>query len=126
MKWKYMTSITLYLYVLILSISAGWSQETQAIQMGKGHPFICTDYTQGKVFVVSAEGKLEWEYPAPSCNDVWILPNGNFLFNIGGVKEVTREKKVVWSFFDHTNIRTVSSVQLLDIPGDASKGEIWH
>lgn len=66
---------------------------------GKGHPFVCTDYTQGKVFVISAEGRIEWEYPAPNCNDVWILPSGNLLFNTGhGVKEVTRAKQVVFSY----------------------------
>lgn len=63
------------------------------------HPFVCTDYTQGKVCWVSAGGAIEWEYPAPSCNDVWILPGGNLLFNTGhGVKEVTREKTVVFEY----------------------------
>jgi hypothetical protein len=76
-----------------------------AIQTGKGHPFICTDYTQGKVFLVSQSGKVEWEYPAPDANDVWILPNGNFLFNTGhGVKEVTRDKKVVFDYESSSEI----------------------
>jgi hypothetical protein len=61
--------------------------------------FICADYTQGKVFLVNAAGSVEWSYDAPDVNDVWALPNGNFLFNTGhGVKEVTREKKVVFSY----------------------------
>jgi len=64
-----------------------------------GHPFVCTDYTQGRVCLVSLEGKVTWEYPAPSCNDVWILPNGNLLFDAGhGVKEVTRGKAVVFDY----------------------------
>lgn len=63
------------------------------------HPFVCTDYTQGKVFIVDANGAIQWEYPAPNCNDVWVLPNGNLLFNTGrGVREVTREKKVVFNY----------------------------
>ena len=71
----------------------------------KGHPFACTDYSQGKVFLVSAEGKVEWEYPAPSCNDLWVLPNGNLLFNTGhGVKEVTRDKKVVFAYESKSEI----------------------
>lgn len=33
------------------------------------------------------------------CNDVWMLPNGNILFNTGnGVKEVTRDKKIVFQY----------------------------
>ncbi|MCX7046619.1 MAG: aryl-sulfate sulfotransferase [Candidatus Sumerlaeota bacterium] len=82
----------------------GASSQT-AIQEGKGHRFACTDYTQGKVFIVSAEGKVEWDYPAQSCNDLWVLPNGNLLFNTGhGVKEVTREKKVVFEYTSKSEI----------------------
>lgn len=98
--------------------------------------FTCADYTQGKVFIVSADGKVEWEHPAPSCDELWGLPNGNLLFTTGhGVKEVTREKKVVfsyeskseiyachWTYADHKTMRTVSSLQVLD----ATRGEIWH
>ena len=65
----------------------------------KKHNFACTDYTQGRVCIISDKGKLLWEYPAPNCNDLWVLPNGNLLFNTGkGVKEVTRKKKVVFSY----------------------------
>jgi hypothetical protein len=69
------------------------------------HSFVCTDYTQGKVFIISASGKVEWEYPAENCNDVWILPNGNLLFNTGrGVKEVTRSKKVIFNYESKSEI----------------------
>jgi hypothetical protein len=70
-----------------------------------GHPFACTDYSQGKVFIVSAAGNVEWEYPATNCNDIWVLPNGNLLFNSGnGVKEVSREKKVVFNYESKSEI----------------------
>lgn len=63
------------------------------------HRFVCTDYTQGKVFIIDEKGTIEWEYPAPNCNDVWLMPNGNLLFNTGrGVREVTRDKKTVFNF----------------------------
>ncbi len=78
---------------------------TAAVQEGKGHHFACTDYSAGKVFIVSAEGKVEWEYPTGHCNDLWVLPNGNLLFNTGhGVKEVTREKKVVFNYESKSEI----------------------
>ena len=74
-----------------------------SVQQGQGHPFVCGDYSAGKVALVSAEGKIEWEYPAPNCNDVWLLPSGNLLFVTGkGVKEVTRDKKVV---FEHVGTK---------------------
>jgi catechol 2,3-dioxygenase-like lactoylglutathione lyase family enzyme len=64
-----------------------------------GHRFACADYTQGRVFVVDGAGKVEWSYDAPNANDIWVLPNGNLLFNTGhGVKEVTRDSKVVFAY----------------------------
>jgi hypothetical protein len=76
-----------------------------SIQTGTPHPFVCADYTQGKVFIVSKEGKIEWEYAAQHCNDLWILPNGNLLFNTGkGVKEVTRTKEVVFHYESESEI----------------------
>ena len=61
--------------------------------------------------MVAADGKIEWEYPAKSCNDVWMLPNGNLLFNTGhGVKEVTRDKQVV---FDYQSTSEIYACQRL-------------
>ncbi|MCL4181332.1 MAG: arylsulfotransferase family protein [Verrucomicrobia bacterium] len=75
------------------------------------HPFACTDYTQGKVFVVSAAGKVEWEYPASNCNDLWVLPNGNLLFNTGhGVREVSRDKQIL---FDYQSTNEIYACQRL-------------
>jgi len=72
------------------------------------HPFICTDNGRGRIAIVSADGKLEWTCRAPGCQDVWVLPNGNVLFSYytrtkegkrqGGVREVTRDKSVVWEY----------------------------
>ena len=69
------------------------------------HRFACTDYMQGKVFIVAADGKIEWEYQTTSCNDLWVLPSGNLLFNTGhGVKEVTHEKQVVFDYQSKSEI----------------------
>lgn len=70
------------------------------------HSFVCTDYTQGKVFIVSREGKIAWEYDgATNSNDIWVLPNGNLLFTTGhGVKEVTRDKEVVFEYESSSEI----------------------
>jgi hypothetical protein len=98
---------------IILSIQLLYGQDNNsanknpelAIQTGTPHSFVCTDYTQGKIFVVSKEGKIEWEYPASRCNDLWILPSGNLLFNTGrGVKEVTRAKEVIFSYESESEI----------------------
>ena len=90
-----------------LAISASPEGESPAlpIQQGKPHPMACADYSQGKVFLVSAQGKVEWEYPVPHCNDLWVLPNGNLLFVTDhGVQEVTRDKKVVFDYRSKSEI----------------------
>ncbi len=82
-----------------LGAFAGLQAAPQATPAAPGPPFVCTDYTQGRVFIISKEGKIEWDFPAPFCNNVWVLPNGNLLFNTGhGVDEVTPAKKVVFSY----------------------------
>jgi hypothetical protein len=82
------------------------STRAQTRQTGEvKHTFLCADYTQGIVCKISDEGKIVWQYPAERCNDVWALPNGNILFNTGnGVKEVTRDKKVVFSYESKSEI----------------------
>ncbi|MEO7600341.1 MAG: hypothetical protein ABIV50_15515 [Opitutus sp.] len=62
------------------------------------------------------------------------LPNGNTVFcnylghgHVGEqphLFELTRDKQVVWSFADHTHFKTINQIQLLDVPGDPSRGEI--
>jgi len=48
---------------------------------------------------------MEWEYPAENCNDIWILPGGNLLFNTGkGVKEVNRKKEIIFSYESNSEI----------------------
>lgn len=88
---------------MMLMLAAGAA--AAATMTGKGHPFACTDYTGGKVLLVSAEGKAEWEFPAANCNDLWVLPSGNLLFNTGhGVREVTRDKQVVFDYQSKSEI----------------------
>jgi hypothetical protein len=75
-----------------------WGLLAMSVAMA-GHRFACADYTQGKVFVVDGEGRVEWSYDAPHANDIWVLANGNLLFNTGhGVKEVTRDRTVVFTY----------------------------
>lgn len=98
------------------------------VQTGDGHRFACADYSQGKVFVVSAEGKVEWEHAAPSCNDLWVLPNGNLLFTTGhGVREVTPGKEAVFEYESSSEIYACQ--RLADgktFIGECSSGRLLH
>ncbi len=70
---------------------------TRRLTLGK--PFACADYGGNKICLVDKDGQITWQYPAAGPMDVWILPNGNILFShVKGVKEVTRQKEVVWEY----------------------------
>ncbi|OYW72086.1 MAG: hypothetical protein B7Z37_25945, partial [Verrucomicrobia bacterium 12-59-8] len=70
------------------------------------HPFLCCDYGSGKVCVVSAEGKIEWQWDCKSPQDCWKLPNGNYLFCfVSGALEVTPDKKIVWEYKAPTDVK---------------------
>ena len=101
-----MNNLTRNLLALFILIVLSNSLNAQKDLTKVPHPaFACTDYTQGKVFIISSDGQLLWDYPADRCNDLWVLPNGNLLFNTGnGVKEVTREKKVVFAYESKSEI----------------------
>lgn len=94
-----------FLYLLIpLTLISGLHAQTVQENPAK-HFFACTDYTRGTICIISDEGKLLWQYPAENCNDLWVLPNGNLLFNTGkGVKEVTRDKKVLFEYESESEI----------------------
>jgi hypothetical protein len=93
--------LALYFFFLFANTINAQQDKTEKVT----HSFVCTDYTQGMVCVVSEDDKLVWQYPAENCNDIWVLPGGNLLFNTGhGVKEVTREKKIVFSYNSKSEI----------------------
>jgi len=64
------------------------------------------------------------------------LPNGNTVVcnylghgHIGEQAmafELTPDKKVVWENVDHAHFKTINQIQLLDVPGDVSKGVIFR
>lgn len=66
--------------------------------------FVCTDYSQGKVFIFE-KGKKVWEHDAPLSNDVWMLDNGNLLFTTGhGVLEITRNNDTIFCYNSKSHI----------------------
>jgi hypothetical protein len=63
------------------------------------HRIVCADYVGNKVAIIAADGRIEWEFPAVSPQDCWLLANGNVLFcENGGAKEVTPAKEIVWHY----------------------------
>jgi len=70
------------------------------------HPFLCCDYSGGKVCVVSADGKIEWQYDCKNPQDCWRLPNGNILLcHVSGAIELTPDKKTVWEYKAPTDVK---------------------
>ena len=97
-----------------------------------------------QVVEVDPTGNTVWELKngdIPGLELSWMaglqrLPNGNTVMTCWfpcndykgtttpQVFEVTPEKRVVWSFSAPDLIGMANNIQLLDVPGDATKGEI--
>ena len=116
------------------------------IRLPNGNTLIaCGDMAGAQHLIeVDKEGKTVWEVKADELPGIQLkfmaglerLPNGNTVMcnwlghgQLGKAPhliEITRDKRVLWTYFDHQAMSTISSVQLLDVPGDATKGEVWH
>jgi hypothetical protein len=102
------------------------------IACGEGHKVIELDAQEHVVWEVG-ENDLPGN-PLRLVAGLQRLPNGNTIFcnylghgHLGEQPhfvEVTPDKKVVWSFADHTHFKTINQIQLLDVPGDVTKWEI--
>jgi hypothetical protein len=108
-----------------------------AIIAAPPHPFVYAAEGCAKILRFGANGRVDWEYPAPMARDVWVLPNGNVLFpynenysgqrhdNPSGVMEVTPDKKVVFHF--RTTGQVFSCQRMSDgntLVGAASQGKL--
>jgi len=83
------------------------------------HRFLGSSYSHqgGKVYIVDKAGKIEWDFPAPRAQDIFMLKGGRVLFNTNrGAKIVSvKDKKVLWEYTHQAKGRfEIHSVQPLD------------
>jgi hypothetical protein len=118
-----------------------------AIRLPDGNTLIASADSGGapaRVFEVDPGGKTVWEVKGNELPGIGLkfmaglerLPNGNTVMcnwlghdhfgEAPHIIEVTRDKQVIWTFADHRTMRTISSIQLLDVPGNALDGTILH
>ncbi len=71
-----------------------------AEQTGTGRRILAADDSTRRLAIVAADGSLEWEMKIGGIHDAHLLPNGNFLLQLGFHKivEVTPDKKTVWEY----------------------------
>jgi hypothetical protein len=102
----------------------------EALRLKNGNTLIACA-TQKRLIEVTPKGEIAWEFgakDAPELNLTWvsslqILKNGNYVVGnfLRGQEgkgahafEVTKEKKVVWTFADHKVAQSVTTVRVLD------------
>jgi hypothetical protein len=115
-----------------------------AIRLPSGSTLVSCGEAKGgsKVMEIGQTGKTVWEVAQKDVPDILLafmtgmhrLPNGNTVMSnwLGHGKlgkaphliEVTPDKKVVWTYANHRDVKTVATVQCLDVKGDAVKGEL--
>ena len=117
-----------------------------------GNPYLAVELQNGNILIACGDGhtiievdrddKIVWQIkenelpgnPLRFIAGFQRLPNGNTVVcNWGGhghigeqphIFEVTRKKQIVWQIFDNEQFKTLVHVQLLDVSGDAEKGEL--
>ena len=70
---------------------------------------------RGRVAIVDADGKVEWEIAnASEVHDLALLPNGNLLFSMKGPKvvEMTPAKEIVWEYAPKPRDKSVPRVEI--------------
>jgi hypothetical protein len=108
----------------------GVADAGEALRLPNGNTLIACG-TQRRVIEVRPTGKVVWELSAkdvPELNLTWIsslqvlkngnLVVGNFLRGQEGkgahAFEITRDKKVVWTFADHDLVKSLATVRVID------------
>jgi len=102
------------------------------------------DGAPARVFEAAPDGRTVWEVRGDELPGISLkfmtglqrLPNGNTVMSnwLGHgqfgkaphVIEVTRDKRVVWTFADHATMKTISSVEILDAAGGPLPGTVLH
>jgi outer membrane protein assembly factor BamB len=107
----------------------GVTNTGEARRLANGNTLICCG-TQKRLIEVTPDKQIAWEFKAedaPELNITWVssvqqLKNGNLLVGnfIRGQEgkgahayEVTREKKVIWRWDDHSLIKSLTTVRAL-------------
>ena len=108
----------------------GVTNTGKAIRLENGNTLIA-GATQKRLIEVSPDHKIVWEFTAddaPALNLTWvssiqILKNGNYLVGnfLRGQEgkgahafEITRDKRVVWTFADHKQFKSVTTVRAVN------------
>jgi hypothetical protein len=96
---RYVISFVMATAVLVASGAEPIKTVEQVAGVTLGRPVALADSGKNLVHILDSKGDILWQFPANKPRDVWILPNGNVLFtHISGVKEVTRNKRVVFEY----------------------------
>jgi outer membrane protein assembly factor BamB len=110
--------------------TTGLANVFEALRLANGNTLVACG-TQKRIIEVAADGKIVWELTAkdvPDVNLTWVtslqvLKNGNYLIGnfLHGQEgkgahafEVTKDKKVVWSYADHALLKSATMVRAID------------
>lgn len=83
----------------LLTLCVLFTTWTMVIAVEPSYRVLAAD--KGKVAIVNAQGKVEWEFANKAeTHDIQLLPNGNVLLPMpkSVIAEVNREGKVVWQY----------------------------
>ena len=95
--------------LFILAVNAGFAEDAPQTNSIR-HSYLVLG---GKTAIIGEDGNVIWEHKGGS-RDGFVLPNGNVLLAYSGyVEEVTRDKKVVFSYQRSPECKEIGTAQRL-------------
>src|SRR5262245_39986479 len=89
-----MRAIVSILVVVVVTSSAASADDAP-------HRLLTADSSKGRIAIISADGKTEWEYKIGPLHDLHVLDNGHVLFQTSWTQLVEvdpKSSKVVWQY----------------------------
>ena len=84
--------------LVVLFTIVAWHTSVSA-QDQVTHRVLAADRSTGKLAIIGADGKTEWEYPNKhDVHDLHMLENGNILTHVSHttIVEINPQKEIVW------------------------------
>src|SRR4051812_21598611 len=107
------TSRLMRILITALALLTNLSSTSLAVAEPIRHSFLIA----GPSFtgIIDEEGKETWDSGKPAARDGFVLPSGNVLIAWSDeVKELTRDKKVVFHFLKSPDNREIGTVERLE------------
>jgi outer membrane protein assembly factor BamB len=87
--------------MILVASSSTLDGQPKAGEAKTAHRVLVADSSKGRIAIVDAKGKIEWQHKITDLHDLHMLPSGNVLFQLSWTHLVEldpRTRKLVWEY----------------------------